>query len=184
MLTQPGERISVETMCEPHFTQGDLSREKPAWRLPSWNGLLAVGHDLALRAGWAGQERTVTWTLSARPSAVRTARRLSAARLSAWQLAEPTTGPAAVPAAETATGTAVQLVERLVADALARGAEKIKLTLSAEDGLLRCEVDEQRASHAVVRPSRAACADLDRLACCWGAAGAVVWFELRLTPQH
>ncbi|MGP3919201.1 hypothetical protein [Nonomuraea sp. 10N515B] len=176
MLTQSGERISVETMCQPHFTQDDPSREKPAWRLPSWNGLLAVGHDLALRAGWAGQERTVTWTLSARPSAVRTARRLSAARLSAWQLAET--------AAETATGTAVQLVERLVADALARGAEKIKLTLSAEDGLLRCEVDEQRASHAVVRPSRAACADLDRLACCWGAAGTVVWFELRLTPQH
>ncbi|MGP3959509.1 hypothetical protein ACTWPT_26215 [Nonomuraea sp. 3N208] len=162
-------------MCQPHFTQGDLSREEPAWRLPSWNGLLAAGHDLALRAGWTGQERTVTWTLSARPSAVRTARRLSAARLAAWHLAEPATQGAIEPA--------VHLAERLVTDAVARGAEKIKLTLSAEDGLLRVEVDEQGASRAGERPSRATAAQLDRLACCWGATGAVVWFELRLTAQ-
>ncbi|WP_127933058.1 hypothetical protein [Nonomuraea polychroma] len=143
-------------------------REAPAWRLPSWNDLLAVGHDLALRAGWTGQERTVTWTLSARPSAVRTARRLTAARLSAWQLDAP-------------AATAEQLAGRLVEDALARGAEKITLTLSAEDGLLRCEIHEHGRDHtAAGRISAAVAAHLELLACCWGSAGAAVWFELRL----
>jgi hypothetical protein len=127
-----------------------------------------MGHDLALRAGWTGQERTVTWTLSARPSAVRTARRLTAARLSAWQLDAP-------------AATAEQLAGRLVEDALARGAEKITLTLSAEDGLLRCEIDEHGRDHIAAGPtSLAVAAHLELLACCWGSAGAAVWFELRL----
>ncbi|TMR88670.1 ATP-binding protein [Nonomuraea basaltis] len=133
-----------------------------------------MGHDLALRTGWTGQERTVSWTLSARPSAVPTARRMTAARLSAWDLAEQ-------------ADVAQLLAGELVADALRAGAEKIKLTLSAEDGLLRCEIGEERSQHR--EPAAAAAPPcpaplLDRLACCWGTAGPVVWFELYLSPQN
>ncbi|TMR07040.1 hypothetical protein ETD86_52075 [Nonomuraea turkmeniaca] len=160
----------MTTMCQ-RFTPGDTSRERPGWRLPSWNGLLTVGHELALRAGWTGQERTITWTMAARPSAVRTARRLTAARLSAWQLDQ------------AATAAAEQLAGRLTDDALTRGAEKIGLTLTAEDGLLRCEISEHGTPPTGARPSRGVAALLEQLACCWGAAGATVWFELRLTPH-
>ncbi|WP_188196347.1 hypothetical protein [Nonomuraea sp. SYSU D8015] len=144
-----------------------MPRQPSAWRLPSWNGLLAMGNDLAIRTGWTGQERTVSWTLSARPSAVPTARRLVTARLSAWQL-------------DTQAGPAQLLAAHLVGEALRHGAEKIKVTLSAEDDLLRCEVDEQRHGHDVEERDLT---PLEELACCWGAAGTVVWFELRVRPH-
>lgn len=153
-------------MCQTQPTQGDLPS---AWRFPSWNGLLAMGHDLAVRTGWTGEERTVTWTLSARPSAVPTARRLTAARLTAWQL-------------DAHAGTARHLAGQLIDDAVRHGAEKIKLTLTAEDGLLRCEVEEQRP-HPQEGPAGRDHAQLEHLACCWGTAGDAVWFELRIEPQ-
>lgn len=128
-----------------------------------------MGHDLAVRTGWTGQERTVSWTLSARPSAVPTARRMTAARLAAWQLQEQ-------------ADIAQTLAAELVADALRHGADKIKLMLSAEDGLLRCEVEQQRHEHEVDATGRDHTL-LERLACCWGTAGAVVWFELRVEPH-
>ncbi|MGN9844875.1 hypothetical protein ACTMTI_42785 [Nonomuraea sp. H19] len=52
-------------------------------RFASWNGLLATAHDLAVRAGWTGQDHTASWTLSARPSAVPSAQRMTATQL-AW----------------------------------------------------------------------------------------------------
>jgi hypothetical protein len=168
MLTQPGERIDVGTMCQTQPAHRALPRHSAGRRLPSWNGLLALGHDLAVRTGWTGQERTVSWTLSARPSAVAAARRVTAGRLAAWQLPEP-------------AATAQQLAAELVADALRHDPHTIKLTLTAEDGLLRCEVERQGAEHAA---RCGAAALLERLACCWGAADAVVWFELRIQPGH
>ncbi|MFI7707364.1 hypothetical protein [Nonomuraea sp. NPDC049480] len=128
-----------------------------------------MGHDLAVRTGWTGEERTVTWTLSARPSAVPTARRLTAARLTAWQL-------------DAQAGTARHLAGQLIDDAVRHGAAKIKLTLTAEDGLLRCEVEEQRP-HPHEGPGGRDHAQLEHLACCWGTAGDAVWFELRIEPQ-
>ncbi|WP_127934122.1 hypothetical protein [Nonomuraea polychroma] len=152
-------------------TSGGLPPPPPAWRLRSWNGLLAMGHDLAVRAGWLGQERTAAWTLSARPSAVPAARRMVTARLSAWRLHAPAE-PAALLAGE------------LIADALRHSADRIRLTLWAEDGLLRCEIGRaHQAGAAPAQPARRVHALLERLACCWGTQDGVIWFELCLQAR-
>ncbi|MGN9845803.1 hypothetical protein ACTMTI_47545 [Nonomuraea sp. H19] len=139
---------------------GDVP-QRPATGLASWNGLLATAHDLAVRAGWTGQDHTASWTLSARPSAVPSAQRMTATQLAAWQLGEH-------------AGAAQRLVGEFVTDALDNGADKIRLTVSAEDGLLRFEIAD--AAHPARPPHHPA---LERLACCWGVAGTTVWFELR-----
>ncbi|HEX4815521.1 MAG TPA: hypothetical protein VFV66_22485 [Nonomuraea sp.] len=159
----------TQTHTTTHTTPRGLPRQRHARRLPSWNELLAVGHDLAVRAGWTGRERTVSWTLAARPSAVPVARRLVAARLAAWHLPEP-------------ADTAALLAGELVADALRRVPGGLRLTLSAEDDLLRCEVEEERPGLDDPRPdpSGDVLPLLERLPCCWGAAGPAVWYELCL----
>ncbi|NBE99800.1 ATP-binding protein [Nonomuraea sp. KC401] len=137
----------------------------PAVRLPSRNALLAVADALAVRTGWAGREREASWSLSARPSAVRAARRLATARLSAWGL-------------HRQAETAELLVGELVSDALRRCDGRIRLELRVEDGLLRCEVSGVFAGPGA-RPGPAPHRSLlARLACCWGVCGQVAWFEL------
>ncbi|MFI7132706.1 ATP-binding protein [Nonomuraea sp. NPDC050153] len=169
----------MPAMLQPRIERG-TTEQQPALRLLSWNGLLAMGDGLAVRAGWAGQDRAVSWLLSARPSAVPGARRMTAVRLADWGLHEQ---------AETAD----LLVGALVANALRHAGTRIRLSLWVEDGLLRCEVEDDSPLPAAVARCRAAAQRahdpvLARLACCWGVAGKVVWFELvtgeRSCEQH
>ncbi|MFG1707401.1 ATP-binding protein [Nonomuraea sp. M3C6] len=139
---------------------------QPGLRMPAWNTLLALGDTLAVRAGWTGQDRTVSWLLSPRPSAVPSARRLTAVRLAAWNLHEQAC-------------TAALLAGELVADTLRHATDSIRLTLHLEDGLLRCEVEDTGPEPVAARPNPLP----GRLACCSGVAGNVAWFELSI-PEH
>ncbi|MDX3109122.1 hypothetical protein [Nonomuraea angiospora] len=163
----------MPAMLQPHIEHGTAAGQQPTLRLLSWNGLLAMGDGLAVRTGWAGQDRSVSWLLWARPSAVPSARRMTAVRLSAWGLCEH-------------TGNADLLVGALVADALRHATARVRLSLWFEDDLLRCEIEDDRPTLAFTA-SRHKATDhgdhghnplLARLACCWGVAGKVVWFEL------
>ncbi|MGP3931970.1 ATP-binding protein [Nonomuraea sp. KM88] len=143
----------------------------PVVRLPSRNALLAMADALAVRTGWAGPDREVSWLLSARPSAVPAARRLVTARLSAWGL-------------QRQAEAAELLVGELVADALRRCGGRIRLALRVDDGLLRCEVRAVFAGPGT-RPGPAPHQSLlARLACCWGVSGQVAWFELPSGGGH
>ncbi|MFF4623281.1 hypothetical protein [Nonomuraea jabiensis] len=159
----------MPAMLQPHIEHGTVEQQ-PTLRLLSRNGLLAMGDGLAVRAGWAGQDRSVSWLLSARPSAVPSARRMTAVRLAAWGLRDQ---------AENAD----LLIGALVADALRHATARLRLSLWVEDDLLRCEIEDDRPTLAFTASCRKA-ADhghnplLARLACCWGIAGKVVWFEL------
>ncbi|TDD34350.1 hypothetical protein E1286_41055 [Nonomuraea terrae] len=133
---------------------------KPPWRPPSWNTFLAMSHGLAVRAGWARHGHDVSWVLSARPSAVPTARRMTAARLNSWGLSEH---------AEAAS----LLVADLVGQALEHGTATIRLALGLTDGFLRCEVENPGARSTHDHDTRPA-----PPACCSGVAGEVTWFEL------
>jgi anti-sigma regulatory factor (Ser/Thr protein kinase) len=80
------------------------------------------------------------------------------------------------------------LVSELVTNALCHAHGTIRLTLSLQDGLLRCEVEDSDPALPSVYQARE---DEDRgrglhlidlLSCCWGSArtpmGKIVWFEL------
>ncbi|TDD23693.1 hypothetical protein [Nonomuraea diastatica] len=129
----------------------------------SGNRVLALRDGLALRVGWGGDEQKVTWQLSATASAVPSARRMVATRLRAWGLRD-------------RVEAAGSLVGVLVDEALWHAPGKIMISLSAEDGLCRCEVGQCPVPVGRGRDL------LDRLACCWGVAstagGEAVWFEL------
>ncbi|WP_203881701.1 ATP-binding protein [Planotetraspora kaengkrachanensis] len=115
------------------------------------------------------------WPLAANTRSVARARRLTRDRLAAWGM-------------ENVTDVAELLVSELVTNALCHAHGPVGLTLSAVEGLLRCEVEDA----GTVLPS-AYCAGhddeggrglclLDTLACCWGGTrtptGKVMWFEL------
>jgi hypothetical protein len=80
------------------------------------------------------------------------------------------------------------LVSELVTNALCHAVGPYRLTLSALDGLLRCEVED--SSPELPRLYGDLARDeggrglylLDALACCWGSAytstGKATWFEL------
>ncbi|MBE1557404.1 ATP-binding protein [Nonomuraea africana] len=132
------------------------------------NRLLAFADGLLARVRPAGGDRTVSWALSPEPSAEPSARRIARNRLVQWGLQDQ------APVADL-------LVGELVTNALRHSCDRIQLTLTAEDGLLRCEVehaDPSRARHRVGREHLL----LADLACCWGTAhtceGKVIWFEL------
>ncbi len=116
-----------------------------------------------------------SWTLSAELSSVSRARRLTRARLTAWGL-------------EGFGDVAELLVSELVTNALCHAPGSCRLTLSALDGLLRCEVEDTSIELPGMRNNRAwdeggrGLHLLDMLACCWGSArtptGKATWFEL------
>ncbi|MGJ6960971.1 ATP-binding protein [Streptosporangium sp. G11] len=109
-------------------------------------------------------------------SSVPQARHLTRAYLADWGLRE-----------EHST-VAELLVSELVTNALRHSRGTIKLALSFEDGLLRCEVED--ADPFLPRACRARDDEergrglhlLELLSCCWGSArtseGKAVWFEL------
>ncbi|MEW9527554.1 ATP-binding protein [Microbispora sp. NPDC049125] len=119
--------------------------------------------------------RTASWRLPPNGRSAATARRLTRARLTAWGM-------------EDRLDVAELLVSELVTNALEHARGPIRLTLSAIEGLLRCEVEDSET--ALPRLHDADDDEeggrglrlLDVLACCWGGIrtpdGKVVWFEL------
>lgn len=103
------------------------------------------------------------------------ARHLTRACLADWGLHEHST-------------VAELLVSELVTNALCHSRGTIRLVLSFQDGLLRCEVED--ADPSLPRACRARDDEergrglhlLELLSCCWGSArtseGKTVWFEL------
>ncbi|MFD1938165.1 MULTISPECIES: ATP-binding protein [Nonomuraea] len=132
------------------------------------NRLLAFADGLLARAVPGGGDRTASWVLSSAPSALPSARRMTRTRLVQWGLQDQ-------------ADVADLLVSELVNSALRHSSDRIRLTLSAEDGLLRCEVEHAEPVWPRRRGGREHLLLAD-LACCWGTAhtceGKVVWFEL------
>ncbi|MET9341052.1 ATP-binding protein [Nonomuraea sp. NPDC003804] len=123
---------------------------------------------LTLRAGSADDAPAAFWILSSRPTAVPIARHLTRVRLQLWRL------PELVEAAEL-------LVSELVTNAVRHAGGHVRLTLTVDDGLMRCEVED---GGPLLLPAEGwyGRALLDALACCWGTgrtdSGEVVWFEI------
>ncbi|MFE3450776.1 ATP-binding protein [Nonomuraea sp. NPDC059194] len=116
-----------------------------------------------------------SWSLPADLSSVPKARRLTRTRLAAWGLEK--------------VGDVVELlVSELVTNALRHTSGPCRLSLTAEDGLLRCEIEDTSTDQPRLRSDRALIEDgrglhfLAALACCWGSSrtqvGKVVWFEV------
>ncbi|TDD13462.1 hypothetical protein [Nonomuraea diastatica] len=139
--------------------------DRPTLWILSWNGLLALRDGLVARARWARRDRAVTWLLSPRPSAVPSARRMTAVRLAAWGLEEH-------------VEVVDVLVCELIGDALRDATAKIRLALWVEDGLLRGEVEDLSPQGPPVPSPPRHNPLLDRLVCCGGATGKIAWFEL------
>lgn len=114
----------------------------------------------------------VSWVLAAGPSAVEDARLATQDRLTRWGL-------------ERYVMVTDTLVSELIGNALNRTCDKVRLTLTTEDGLLRCEVEHLDAASAPDDGAEQRL--LARFACCWGTArtceGTAVWFELP-TSSH
>ncbi|MFG3441359.1 hypothetical protein ACGF0J_29290 [Nonomuraea sp. NPDC047897] len=108
----------------------------------------------------------VSWVFAAEPSSVAGARHATADRLARWGFRH-------------RAAAAEALVAELMEAALGT-CDRIRLTLTAEDGLLRGEVE--RIYPTPRRPDGRAGRLLARVACCWGhaatAEGTADWFEL------
>ncbi|MCG5221144.1 ATP-binding protein [Streptosporangium soli] len=120
-------------------------------------------------------EQIGSWSLPSEVSSVPWARRLARTQLAAWGLAD-------------LVEVTELLVSELVTNALSHARGPYRLTLSAADGLLRCEVEDADTTlphlqHARPDDEHGRGMDLlDLLACCWGSEltpeGKTVWFEL------
>ncbi|MFF5209702.1 ATP-binding protein [Streptosporangium sp. NPDC000396] len=156
----------------PHpRTSPSIIQEKPHTR--AWRRCKAVLHRLGV--GSTPGNRRASWLLAPEPYSVRRARRLTSARLTEWGLDEQS------PIAEL-------LVSELVTNAMYHARGRITLTLSLQEGLLRCEVED--ADPVLPRPHLAHHDEeggrglhlIELLSCCWGSArtptGKAVWFEL------
>jgi hypothetical protein len=131
--------------------------------------------DFTARPGQEPGAWEASWSLWGDLSSVPRARRLTRARLTAWGL-------------EGFADVVELLVSELVTNALHHAPGMCRLTLSAVDGLVRCEVED--GSTELPRPHQPGAYEergrvlylLDTLACCWGGdrtpTGKVMWFEL------
>ncbi|MFI6733605.1 ATP-binding protein [Nonomuraea sp. NPDC050451] len=119
--------------------------------------------------------RTASWWLSSDLSSVRTARRLTRDKLTDWGF-------------EDQIEVAELLVSELVANALDHAHGQVHLSFSAENGLLRCEVEDENPQLPTLRTVDLDAERgrglflLDMLSGSWGgtptARGKVIWFEL------
>lgn len=150
----------------------------PAWYTHAGDRLTTAVRRIAELATRSRREPSVqmaSWPLPAALSSVSRARRLTRAQLVAWRL-------------EGLSGVTELLAGELVTNALCHAPGPCRLTLSAVDGLLRCEVEDDSTEPPLMRrnpPWDEAGRGLqlvDMLACCWGssrtAKGKAVWFEL------
>jgi hypothetical protein len=143
----------------------------------TWDRLKATVRRLgvAVRPVPESTDRIASWPLNASMSSVPKARRLARARLTAWGL-------------EGMSDVVELLVSELVTNALQHAPGPYRLTISAQDGLLRCEVEDAGSVLPQAHPAREYDEGgrglhlLDLLACCWGSAhthtGKAMWFEL------
>ncbi|GAA0829454.1 ATP-binding protein [Streptosporangium amethystogenes subsp. fukuiense] len=125
--------------------------------------------------------KETSFSFTPESSSVPRARRMTRACLADWGLRE-----------EHST-VAELLVSELVTNALHHSRGTIRLALSFEDGLLRCEVEDADTDPSPIRVYQAREDDergrglylIDLLSCCWGSDrtcdGKAVWFEL---PAH
>lgn len=123
----------------------------------------------------AGARRAASWRLPHKPGSVPKARHLTRALLIDWGFS----GQGEV---------AELLVSELVTNALRYVKGAVDLSFSAEDGLLRVEVEDTNPELPRVRAPRPddergrGLPLVDMLSCCWGSVrtgrGKVVWFEL------
>jgi hypothetical protein len=119
--------------------------------------------------------REVSWWLAPELSSVRDARRLTRRQLGAWGL-------------DDQVEVAELLVSEVVGNALGHGSGQVRLGLAIEDGLLRCEVEDENPELPRLRSAEVDDESgrglflVDTLSCCWGgertARGKAVWFEL------
>ncbi|MFI6733594.1 ATP-binding protein [Nonomuraea sp. NPDC050451] len=119
--------------------------------------------------------RTASWWLSPDLGSVRDARRLTREKLADWGL-------------DDQVETVELLVSELVGNAVGHAYGRVRLSLSAEDGLLRCEVEDENPDLPHMRVVDAEAERgrglflVDVLSCCWGgertARGKAIWFEL------
>ncbi|MFG6193183.1 ATP-binding protein [Nonomuraea sp. JJY05] len=119
--------------------------------------------------------RTASWWLSPDLRSVRAARRLTREKLADWGL-------------DDQAEAAELLVSELVGNAVRHAYGQVRLSLSAEDGLLRCEVEDENPDLPRMRVVDADAESgrglflVDLLSCCWGgertARGKAIWFEL------
>ncbi|MDX3109612.1 ATP-binding protein [Nonomuraea angiospora] len=119
--------------------------------------------------------RTASWWLSPELASVCAARRLTREKLAHWGL-------------DDQVETAELLVSELVGNAVEHAYGPVRLSFSAEDGLLRCEVEDENPDLPHLRVVDADAESgrglflVDVLSCCWGgertARGKAIWFEL------
>ncbi|MEV8636409.1 hypothetical protein AB0395_32625 [Streptosporangium sp. NPDC051023] len=139
----------------------------------------AAATPCSLWGGDRGPLRFRTWEAARRrlgftcfePFSAPGARRLVSATLDGWGLI----GHGRV------AGT---LADEVVTGALRRGRGPVRLTLSHEDGLLHCEVEDTASPSQgpVTEERERELYLLDQVACCWGVkrtpTGEIVWFGL------
>ncbi|MER6942976.1 ATP-binding protein [Nonomuraea sp. NPDC000554] len=133
------------------------------------------GRFVALLSGHPVVPHRASWTFAAKPVSIPRARRLTRAQLEAWGF-------------DGQSEVAELLVTELTTNAMRHTRTTFRLSLSVEDGLLRCEVEDADPRLPFVRTARLddergrGLHLVDMLACCWGAEpagpGKIVWFEL------
>jgi hypothetical protein len=170
--------MTILDVRTPQWGAGQSSQPVTFASDGAWNRLKATVRRLGFSASETMVEpdaRVASWPLTPDDSSVPRARRLTRTRLTAWGL-------------EGFSDVVELLVSELVTNALRHAPGPCRLTISALDGLLRCEVEDN--SRELPRVSKNRLFDeggrglhlLDMLACCWGGArtatGKTVWFEL------
>lgn len=140
----------------------------------AWNrlkiSLLSVGSPPDEQRG-----QIASWRLAPDLFSVRRARRVTRDTLAGWNL-------------DGFRDVVELLVGELVTNALCHAPGPCRFTLSAVDGLLRCEVEDSDPHLPGLPETRAFDESgrglqlVDMLACCWGSVrtpvGKIVWFEL------
>lgn len=121
--------------------------------------------------------RRVVWPLIHHPASVPQARRLVRSQLAVWGLAD-------------CSDVAELLTSELLTNALRHGWGNPILTLSWQDGTLRCQVQDANPALPHISPPHPDGGGqglrlVDQLSCSWGSdrasVGKLVWFEL---PTH
>ncbi|MET7332458.1 ATP-binding protein [Nonomuraea sp. NPDC005650] len=119
--------------------------------------------------------RTVSWWLSPDLGSVGEARRLTREKLTDWGF-------------DDQVEVAELLVSELAGNALGHAYGRVRLSFSAEDGLLRGEIEDENPELPRMRVVDADAERgrglflVDMLSCCWGGVrtdrGKAIWFEL------
>ncbi|MEV4110815.1 ATP-binding protein [Nonomuraea sp. NPDC049695] len=137
----------------------------------SWNRIWTAATGRRPVAG-----RTASWWLPADDlGSVRSARRLTRDKLADWGF-------------KAQTEVAELLVSELVTNALEHAYGQVRLSFFTEDGLLRCEVEDENPELPHMRTANPDAESgrglflVDALSCCWGGVrtprGKAIWFEL------